>query len=45
MSEALKRNALGGSEFSDLDTILWRESPGNLELLSSFVRGHAESYA
>ena len=45
MSEALKRNALGGSEFSDLDTILWRESPGNLELLASYVRGRAESYA
>jgi len=43
--EAIKRAQLPGATYDDLDAVLWRESPNNLQLLSTYIADRAGSYA
>jgi len=45
LREAFKRAGLLHASFHDLNSILWRESRRNYELLGAYIRAHASSYA
>ena len=45
LREAFKRSGSPHASFDDLNSILWRESRRNYELLGSYITAHASSYA
>jgi len=45
LREAINRSATPQATYDDLNSILWRESKRNYELLSGYIITHASSYA
>ena len=45
LREALKRASSPPASFSDLNSVLWRESKLNYQLLGRYITEHASSYA
>jgi len=45
LREAIKRAGSPPASFSDLNSLLWRESKHNYELLGRYITEHASSYA
>ena len=43
--EAIKRAGSPAPSFNDLNSVLWRESKRNYELLGRYITEHASSYA
>jgi len=45
LREAINRSASPQATYDDLNSVLWRESERNHELLSVYISTHASSYA
>ena len=45
LREAIKRASSPPASFDDLNSVLWRESKNNYELLGRYITEHASSYA
>jgi len=45
LREAFKRAGSPHASFHDLNSVFWRESRRNYELLGSYIAAHASSYA
>jgi len=45
LREAINRANMPSATYDDLDSVLWRESQRNYQLLSAYIHAHASSYA